>query len=120
MLRLACATAAVAVTLPAAVDLAGAADLQGYVAPNRHGHLRIVLRPATAVLVPPHPPRNDCVPGYALNSVNVCKRHGELKVRCTPDGLCEPLPPDPLPYGIGPYERLNYENGEPLLPSFNY
>lgn len=94
---------------------------------HRHHRKFVVLRPPAvvrttagswAVALPP--PRDACAPGYApAGYMESCVRHGELEVRCYPDGRCVPLPPNPIPYGLGPYYRLHYENNTALLPGFD-
>lgn len=57
------------------------------------------------IIRPPHP----CLPGWSPGSDGICRRHAELEVVCdAAGGGCVALPPDPLPYGLGPYLRPDY------------
>lgn len=90
--------------------------------PREVGSARGGVASPTALLVPgttPLPssvdvspvflPQRVCGPGYSPGADQTCLRHGELRVRCDDHGLdCAPLPPDPMPYGPGPYMRLAY------------
>lgn len=113
-----------------AIDVAGAdaADLPRQhrtTHPRRPFQAEIVIdpliaggppRPAPAAGLPVlslggviSPPPNPCFPGYVESAQGTCLRHGELKVVCDREGHdCHPVPPDPLPYKIGPYLRLYY------------
>jgi hypothetical protein len=80
--------------------------------------LRSALPPPLVITAPPvvapiapvmtlEVARERCAPGYAREVSGTCLRHDHLRVACRLEG-CTPLPPDPIPYGIGPYLRLNY------------
>ncbi len=112
-----CRLVALAVGAFAHIPTAGSADLDpAYPAARRPVIPVSPSVPGSSIIVLPPPPAttlfgadHTCHPGYFPDRDGLCRRTGVLAIDCDPSGRhCVPLPPDPVPYGIGAYLRRNY------------